>query len=26
MIRMGNLSGNTLDYLLYKVSGGRWGA
>lgn len=26
MIRIGNLSGNTLDYLLYKVSGGRWGA
>ena len=25
MIRMGNLSGNTLDYLLYKISGGRWG-
>jgi hypothetical protein len=26
MIRMGNLSGNTLDYVLYKISGGRWGA
>ena len=25
MIRVGNLSGNTLDYLLYKLSGGRWG-
>ncbi len=25
MIRMGNLLGNTWDYLLYRVSGGRWG-
>jgi AhpD family alkylhydroperoxidase len=25
IIRIGNLSGNTLDYLLYKISGGRWG-
>ncbi|MFW6136286.1 MAG: hypothetical protein ACOC7N_05650 [Chloroflexota bacterium] len=26
MIRMGNLLGNTVDYLLYRVSFGRWGA
>jgi AhpD family alkylhydroperoxidase len=26
MIRAGNLSGNTFDYLLYRVSFGRWGA
>ncbi len=26
MIRMGNLSGNTFDYLLYRISCGRWGA
>jgi AhpD family alkylhydroperoxidase len=25
MIRMGNLLGNTFDYLLYRVSFGRWG-
>lgn len=25
MIRMGNLSGNTADYLLYRLSWGRWG-
>ena len=25
MIWVGNLSGNTLDYLLYRISGGRWG-
>ena len=25
MIRMGNLFGNTVDYLLYRVSFGRWG-
>ncbi len=25
MIRMGNLMGNTLDYLLYRISFGRWG-
>jgi AhpD family alkylhydroperoxidase len=25
MIRMGNLSGNTLDYVLYRISFGRWG-
>jgi len=25
MIRMGNLAGNTWDYLLYRVSFGRWG-
>jgi AhpD family alkylhydroperoxidase len=25
MIRMGNLSGNSLDYLLYRASFGRWG-
>jgi len=25
MIRMGNLSGNTLDYLLHRISFGRWG-
>jgi len=25
MIRMGNLSGNTWDYILYKVSFGHWG-
>ena len=25
MIRMGNLLGNTWDYLLYKISFGRWG-
>jgi AhpD family alkylhydroperoxidase len=25
MIQMGNLSGNTFDYVLYKISGGRWG-
>ncbi|MDY7041783.1 MAG: carboxymuconolactone decarboxylase family protein [Chloroflexota bacterium] len=24
-IRLGNLMGNTLDYLLYRISGGRWG-
>ena len=26
MIRAGNLSGNTFDYLLYRLSFGRWGA
>ena len=26
MIRAGNLSGNTFDYLLYRISFGRWGA
>jgi AhpD family alkylhydroperoxidase len=26
MIKMGNYAGNTLDYILYRVSGGRWGA
>jgi len=26
MIRVGNLSGNTFDYLLYRISFGRWGA
>jgi AhpD family alkylhydroperoxidase len=26
MIRMANLLGNTLDYLLYRISFGRWGA
>ena len=25
MIRIGNLSGNTADYLLYRLSWGRWG-
>ncbi|MEA3377302.1 MAG: carboxymuconolactone decarboxylase family protein [Chloroflexota bacterium] len=25
MIRMGNLLGNTADYLLYRISFGRWG-
>lgn len=25
MIRLGNLTGNTLDYLLYRLSFGRWG-
>jgi AhpD family alkylhydroperoxidase len=25
MIRVGNLSGNTFDYLLYRISFGRWG-
>jgi AhpD family alkylhydroperoxidase len=25
MIRMGNLMGNTLDYILYRISLGRWG-
>ena len=25
MIRMGNLMGNTLDYILYRISFGRWG-
>lgn len=25
MIRMGNLMGNTMDYVLYRVSLGRWG-
>lgn len=25
MIRMGNLMGNTWDYLLYRISAGRWG-
>jgi len=25
MIRMGNLMGNTFDYLLYRISFGRWG-
>jgi hypothetical protein len=25
MIRMGNLMGNTWDYILYRVSFGRWG-
>ncbi|MBN2600725.1 MAG: carboxymuconolactone decarboxylase family protein [Candidatus Marinimicrobia bacterium] len=25
MIRFGNLSGNTLDYFFFKLSGGRWG-
>lgn len=25
MIWIGNLSGNTFDYLLYRISGGRWG-
>ncbi|MEA2086399.1 MAG: carboxymuconolactone decarboxylase family protein, partial [Chloroflexota bacterium] len=24
MIRLGNLSGNSLDYLLYRISFGRW--
>jgi AhpD family alkylhydroperoxidase len=24
MINIGNLSGNTFDYLLYRISGGRW--
>ncbi len=26
MIRVGNLSGNTLDYLLHRMSFGRWGS
>ena len=26
MIRAGNLSGNTFDYLLHRISFGRWGA
>jgi AhpD family alkylhydroperoxidase len=26
MIRMGNLMGNTWDYILYRISFGRWGA
>jgi AhpD family alkylhydroperoxidase len=26
MIRAGNLSGNTFDYVLYRISWGRWGA
>jgi AhpD family alkylhydroperoxidase len=26
MIRAGNLSGNTLDYLLHRISFGRWGS
>lgn len=26
MIRLGNLLGNTLDYLLYRISFGHWGA
>lgn len=26
MIRMGNLVGNTWDYILYRISFGRWGA
>ncbi|MBN1260500.1 MAG: SDR family NAD(P)-dependent oxidoreductase [Anaerolineae bacterium] len=25
MIKMGNYMGNTLDYVLYRISGGRWG-
>ncbi|MDY0019594.1 MAG: carboxymuconolactone decarboxylase family protein, partial [Anaerolineae bacterium] len=25
MIRMGNYMGNTFDYFLYRISGGRWG-
>lgn len=25
MIQVGNLSGNTFDYFLYRLSGGRWG-
>jgi AhpD family alkylhydroperoxidase len=25
MIRIGNLSGNTFDYLLYRITFGRWG-
>lgn len=25
VIRIGNLTGNTFDYLLFRVSGGRWG-
>ncbi len=25
MIRLGNLSGNSYDYLLFRLSGGRWG-
>ena len=25
VIRMGNLMGNTLDYWLWRLSGGRWG-
>jgi AhpD family alkylhydroperoxidase len=25
VIRMGNLMGNTMDYVLYRVSSGRWG-
>jgi hypothetical protein len=26
MIRIGNLPGNSFDYVLYRVSFGRWGA
>ncbi len=26
MIKIGNYAGNTLDYVLYRISGGRWGA
>jgi AhpD family alkylhydroperoxidase len=26
VIRMGNLMGNTVDYVLYRISFGRWGA
>jgi AhpD family alkylhydroperoxidase len=25
VIKMGNYAGNTLDYVLYRLSGGRWG-
>jgi hypothetical protein len=25
VIRIGNLMGNTIDYVLYRVSFGRWG-
>ncbi|MGK7393087.1 MAG: carboxymuconolactone decarboxylase family protein [Candidatus Cyclobacteriaceae bacterium M3_2C_046] len=25
MIRFGNLSGNSFDYFLYRISGGKWG-
>jgi AhpD family alkylhydroperoxidase len=25
MIRIGNLSGNSFDYFLYRISGGKWG-
>jgi hypothetical protein len=26
VVKMGNYAGNTLDYVLYRLSGGRWGA